>query len=226
MCEPSHSIIQYNDPNDPPDDDNNMSSQAGAFKIGQLTKGLGKWTKKIRQWMHLSMMGRGHSETIGERSGMAHSYYSDVFTLYEAHWWDRTVKFDNWGPVKYPDHTKELILDCANQYAHQVSIGNLTQLRRFLETSMRNSDRASLYAGQLRDQMLTAKGRKQFDNRLGKIFKTRSSYGVLNTVASQNLDGLVKFVLGFTRKRELLVPEWADDNRIWKPGDGKLSVSS
>jgi hypothetical protein len=33
----------------------------------------------------------------------------------------------------------------------------------------------------------------------------------------EKIDQVVKFILGLTRKRHLLVPEWADDTTLWNP---------
>jgi len=212
MCEPSHSIIQYNDPNSPEDDDDfTGSAQAGSFTIGNLTSGLTKWAKKIKKWMHLSQMGNGHSETIGNRSLISMYKYHEVFGLYEAHWWNRSVICDG-GAAQ-----RGIKLDCATEYANLVSIGDMTQLRRFLKTSMQNSNRPQNYVDQFRNGFLNTKGKTSFDNRFAKVFKKKPTFYNVRNVVKNNLEGVTKFIAGYTRKRTLIVPEWADDTGIWKP---------
>lgn len=217
MCEPSHSIIQYSDPDG--DNDNNGSAQGG-YRARQLTQGLGKWTKKIKDWFHLSMMGQGHSETIGARASNVAMYdYHEIFALYEAHWWNRKVVPDGFAAVRSGPR-----FDCAWQYANQVSIGDMTQLRRFLETSMRNSVRPQQYADLFWTSMLNRDGRQQFESRFSKVFKRNLRGNGMANVVRDKKSEFTKFMLGFTRKRDLLVPEWADDNRIWSPS-GKVVTS-
>lgn len=225
MCEPSHSIIQYNDPNDPMDDDMNGSAQAGSFKISQLTNGLGKWAKKIKKWFHLSMMGQGHSETIGAR-GTSLRYSDDVFALYEAHWWNRTVKYDGYRALRVSEFFRDQMMQCATKYANMVSIGDDTQLRRFLGESMKNSDRPHSYVDQVHSNLLNADGKIEMERQCKVAFKMPFTRANIIELSENKLNNLIKFTLGFTRKRKLLVPEWADDNRIWVPNDGKVVVSS
>lgn len=213
MCEPNHSVIQCEDPND--GDDDGLTAQGG-YSTGRLTSGLTKWTKKIKKWLHLSMMGSGHSETIGARNLVPMHHYHRVFSLYEGHWWDRTFCRDGglYGSSEQ--------FECARDYSHQVCMGDLTQLRRFLETSFSNTDRLWMYVLRFRENFLNADGRKAFDKKFKSAFRCPFSDRALYQVDKQRF---AKFALGFTRKRHLLVPEWADDDRIWTPNSGKL-VSS
>lgn len=219
MCEPTHSIVQWNDPNDPDDDVGGLSAQAGQYPKRMLTGKLVKWARKIGKWMHMSRLGRGHSEAIGERSGVAGYHFDEVFKLYEAEWWHRQVKPD----LHFPSAE---LLDCATQYAHTSSIGSLTQLRNFLEVSLRNTERRSGYLQRLRNDMLTEKGRHEFDTKCSKYFRIKKDRLMIHKLSSANIDKLVNFTLGFTRKRELLVPEWADDDALWTPKQPAIITSS
>jgi hypothetical protein len=100
--------------------------------------------------------------------------------------------------------------DAAQHYANAVSIGNMTTFRRFLTASLQKSDQPSKYVLHF-ELMLNHAGRdslckrvKEFTMRCGRVSKT-------------NVDRVTKLLLGFTRKRELLIPEWADDKSLWVP---------
>jgi hypothetical protein len=246
MCEPSHSIIQYNPPEHDDDGDgpgSSMSAQAGQYSRDGLLAGLGQWAKKIRGWMHLSMLGKGHSETLGARSNGLMYRYNDVFRLYEAHWWNRKVIRD--GALQRGGYASNVIitqqqLDAATNYANLVSIGDLGQLRRFLEQSLAKTDRSQAYLNQFRAGFLNVDGRIQFDKDCKEILKVSPSVildqavGVVNSPVGKadpskgrplSLESVTKFILGFTRKRKLIVPEWADDASLWTSGLGKPKLA-
>ena len=247
MCEPSHSIIQYDPPERDNDDfDGGMSAQSGQYVRDGLLAGLGQWAKKVKGWMHLSMLGKGHSETIGERSNGLMFRYDNVLRLYEAHWWNRAVVKDGaMSNGRYVNHvtTSQLQLDAATNYANLVSIGDLGQLRRFLEQSLAKTDKSQAYLCMFRDGFLNVDGRTQFDKDVKDVLKVEPrvlmstnfanplQVGVLNGMRSEignrdnskksrplSLDSITKFILGFTRKRKLIVPEWADDASLWVSG--------
>lgn len=246
MCEPSHSIIQY----DPPEYDNDgdgpgsgMSAQAGQYARDGLLAGLGQWAKKIKGWMHLSMLGKGHSETIGARSNGLMYQYDNVLRLYEAHWWNRSVVKD--GAMRRGGYAHNVVvtqqqLEAATNYANLVSIGDLGQLRRFLEQSLAKTDKSNVYLHQFRNGFLTVDGRIQFDKDCKEILKVSphaildQSIGVVNSPIGKadskksrplSLESVTKFILGFTRKRKLIVPEWADDDSLWTSGMGKPKLA-
>ena len=247
MCEPSHSILQYNPPEKQDDDFDggvtSMSAQAGQYSRDGLLAGLGQWAKKIKGWMHLSMLGKGHSGTLGARSNGLMYRYDDVFRLYEAHWWNRNVIRD--GAIRNGSHIGNVTiteehLRAATDYAMSVSIGDLGQLRRFLEQSLAKTDRTKGYLYHFRSDFLNVDGRAQFDKACKEVLKVEphTLLGAnLNSESSRksmmnlsqytvpvvdskkgrplSLESITKFVLGFTRKRKLLVHEWADDDSLW-----------
>lgn len=199
MCEPTHSIVQY------PDQDsggNPTDSIIKAIPIETKDGGVWQWLrKKIGSWFHFSKLGNGHSEAIGKLTPFARRLLPDD-TKYEALWWNRTVKLD--GRFYGEEFDKDAALQATQTYAEGVSIGSLTSLRRFLEVSMLKSERAYRYVEAF-VQMLNKKGADAFN----KLLK-RYCFNVVD-------HRVIKFVLGFTRKRELLVPEWADDTKLWLP---------
>jgi len=207
MCEPTNSIIQYpyNDGNGTPTED----------RLGAWKKVL-EWGKRVADWLHFSRMGSGHHEA----AAMVGTFYdrSPAETRYESLWWDRTVKLD--GTYHGQDFDQELALDAATGYAEAVSIGSLTALRRFLETSLRRSDMRHLYVAAFLDNFLNKGGRNAFSNKLKSVFgvKYLDLYELFGPqVQPERCESLIKCVLGFTRKRELLVPAWADDTKLWVP---------
>lgn len=249
MCEPSHSILQYNPPEKQDDDFDggvtSMSAQAGQYSRDGLLAGLGQWAKKIKGWMHLSMLGKGHSGTLGARSNGLMYRYDDVFRLYEAHWWNRNVIRD--GAIRNGSHIGNVTiteehLRAATDYAMSVSIGDLGQLRRFLEQSLAKTDRTQGYLAHFRNDFLNVDGRIQFDKACNEVLQVTPSKLLSTNIASPvsrlrmtlpveanklgavadkkksgplSLQSLTKFIVGFTRKRKLLVPEWADDDSLW-----------
>jgi len=144
MCEPTHSIVQF--PNN--DDQGNSTEPRVRSKLGKIAE----WGKKIRDWFHFSTMGAGHSanlELVGAQEILLPSS-----TQYEALWWNRTVHID--GRYRGKEFDKEIAGNAAHSYAKEVSIGNLTKLRMFLETSMRKSERPGMYINAFLTQMLPA----------------------------------------------------------------------
>lgn len=223
MCEPTHSICQF------PDQDDNGNptgglidaaiSSGGKDTMTQSTRAgqVWEWTKKrFGNWFHFSKMGFGHSESVGALPMAGRMLLPDD-TKYEAQWWDRTVKLDGWFHGK--DYDKQFALECASQYAHKVSIGSLTLLRQFLETSMRRSERPRAYLEAF-VQILNTKGRSVLASKLKCLGLTPqmlpiSFYGRCNQLLNNQVDLAIKVMLGLTRKRRLLVPEWVDDRSLW-----------
>lgn len=213
MCEPNHSINQF------PDDPDLTPKVQSAFQ--KVTE----WAKKVGSWFHFSKMGMGHSESI--RYGKNQSLYIPEPTRYEAKWWFRRFERDGsfigsdgkvyreWGDR--PPHIMEEMADAfdsARIYADQVCLGSLSAFRRFFETSVQKSNYANLYFEQFRS-MLNTEGRLEMDKKL-KFLDLRSSYFSIGAV-DRNKDAMTKICMGLTRKRGLLIPEWADDNKLWLP---------
>lgn len=215
MCEPTNSIIQYpsNDPTGTPTEQ----------RLGAWGKVL-EWGKKVKDWLHFCKLGSGHHEAI-----RAVGTFSDLIpaeTRYEAYWWDRTVKRD--GNFNGELFDAPFALDAATMYAANVSTGSLFTLRRFLETSMRKTDNPHMYLSVFADKLLNHQGRDTFHAKLKAIgvgLYRKFIYPFGDSVDKKQLESIIKLMLGYTRKRNLLVPAWSDDAKLWVPGDTLLSVS-
>lgn len=109
------------------------------------------------------------------------------------------------------EEEKQAALEAAAEYARRVSIGNMSIFRRFLETSMLKTLRPHLYVEAFMRMCLPA-GRDALTAKLSHIVSERSKTLMLN---KEQLHQTVRAVLGITRKRHLLVPEWADDPAVW-----------
>lgn len=199
MCEPHHSIIQW--PND----------QDGSH-LGCVLGPLIKLGKTIGGYLNVSKMGKGHSEALEKIRCLSTNGEHTGFLLppkmdYEVAWWNRTIHIDNGFKFSHfegkPVPMDAAALDSATQYAHLTSIGNLHVLRQFLTQTIRSSDRPYTYLGQF-NYILNKRGQVQFDKHYRSIQKTRRK------------ESLINFLCGFTRKRQLLVSEWADDSSVWK----------
>lgn len=221
MCEPMHSMIQFDDPNDKDDSDNDQSAQAGGHSFGRICGKLSQWSKKLGRWLHVSRLGFGHSETVGRLVGgnVIGWHYEEGKTLYEANWATRDVKVD--GRLHVPHYDRDIAIQRATEYANMVSIGNLTTLRNFLEVSLRETDRPWYYMRMMHEYMLTSKGKRAMEHDLRQKFSLKSfdfdsfrSLQELQNATSRK--SLTKLMLGYTRRRKLLIPAWADDGQLWQ----------
>lgn len=259
MCEPAHSIIQYQDPDKWRDRDDHNGDGPGGSSAQTVREGFQgrfkKWLKRFGTFCHLSLMGKGHSEAItaARPASASVQHYLDELddAKFETDWWCRKVRVDNKsdymrklaaGSLYLPDDMSPL--DAAERYANAVCIGNMTAFRRFIETSMRNTDRPMAYASTFLKQMLQkrpnpvqrkikAVHKDLFEMLLDHHWAWGSDQtienGIVNarihrgfsrttsTTAQFPLESLIKVILGLTRKREILVPAWAEDNKLWLP---------
>lgn len=213
MCEPAHSIVQY--PDHDVDDDAPFSGQ---LTMGQrLNSALGKavsWGKKIRKWFHFSKLGAGHSDAI-ELSGHA-SLILPEHTRYEGLWWDREFIID--GPYHGVSIDKRAAIECAEQYHKNVVMGNMSTFRRFLEKSLQKTDRYGSYVIRLSENVLTKKATDEMHKKLKRVLGTVSFGSWGSTSLKPEKKGIATdIIMGFTRKRELFLPHWADDDKLWLP---------
>jgi hypothetical protein len=224
VCEPAHSIVQF----EPPDDSSPPPSDGGTTPSGW--KG---WLKKFGGLFHLSRMGNGHSESLTFHRDQlcadmnvaepnliykkAPPFLVKPLAYYETNWWERKLVLDGYGcnatdPIKIQES-----FDAAQQYASHVCLGSLHAFREFLGTSIMKSGDPISYALNFRT-MLNKRGRREYEHRI-KVGKIETTYFKLNIIKDMTKcrDGLRRLCLGFTRKRHLLVPEWADDASLWTP---------
>lgn len=224
MCEPTHSITQMPDQ----DPDSGMPTE----QILGLEKKPDSFLKKILRWFHFSKLGRGHHEGIAA-SPLADKKLEQIgYAQYEALWWERKVQRDgppvwrltgwDWRNQEEAYAKRELAsqeaFDCAKEYANRVSIGSLSALRRFLEGSLKCTDRACSYIEAFRN-MLNPQGKLQLENKLKLVGMVSSGY--YHELPSKLLEPVTNTILGLTRKRKLLIPEWADDSNLWKGGSNE-----
>lgn len=212
MCEPAHSIVQY--PDHDVDDDAPFSGQ---MTMGQrISSALGtaaSWGKKIRKWFHFSKLGAGHSDAI-ELSGHA-SLILPEHTRYEGLWWDREFIID--GPYHGPSIDKLAAIECAEQYHKNVVMGNMPTFRRFLEKSLMKTSRFNSYITRMSENVLTKKARDQMHTKLKRVVGTYNFGWSSSLLTPETRTAATNIIMGFTRKRELFLPHWADDDKLWLP---------
>lgn len=196
MCEPAHSIVQY-----PQDNDD-------SFHFGDtesvLSK-LGNWTKKIGSWFHISKMGKGHSAAT--MHGMRELRYLPAPVNYEGFWWHKgSFELDGYHPIIRPDDAQ---FEAAREYHMRSCMGSMSIFRRFLEASLQNTDRHSIYVSRFSECVLTTAGRDMLRSKIRRLFPRD------RMLAGKDKERFIKLVMGFTRKRNLLVPEWSMDDAFW-----------
>jgi hypothetical protein len=97
MCEPNHSIVQWDD-NSPDDDESGGSGTPQSVPFSDADKesrvkavfgGVAKWLKKLGGFLNLSKFGAGHSSTTGRVTSVFGRDIKQVGRpiLYETQWW-------------------------------------------------------------------------------------------------------------------------------------------
>jgi len=225
MCEPAHSIIQYPDSNDDEDD----QSKPQPPMQDRLKMGLGERIfalgRRIGNWFHFSKMGNGHSEAIA-MTGRAHQMVIlPTHTKYEGLWWRREFQID--GHYHGYRHEMPTAHASAKEYHEDLVYSNIKTFRRFLEDSMKKSERPYVYAELLLESVFTSQGRDMVLAKFGRVFGGTAGASLsegyrlltdgLNKYGS-NVDKSIAMIMGFTRRRELYRSEWADDSKLWSPG--------
>lgn len=223
MCEPAHSIVQYNcqdDYNKDDDDQKPFSSQMD--QESRIKAALGKVLKlgrRIGGWLHFSKFGEGHSGVVDNKLSPQLVEFGRTSlilpndTKYENYWWDRKIVFD--GRFSGPISDREPALTAASAYAECSCLGNMSLFRRFLEQSVKSSTRfAHWYAERFMDYMLTAEGRTEFTRQLkqagrGTMFELFKDPNTKDVALAK--------MMKMTRKRSLLLPHWADNESLWTP---------
>lgn len=214
MCEPSHSITQF--PHQ--DDDGNPMGP----KMDALAKSEGfvkKWMKRVGDWFNLSRCGHGHSESMQNVSPVIARLWLPEHVKYENHWWDRKVVND--GGRRIVDQTvRQDALESAEVYAHRVCLGNMSVFRRFLQTSLKLTYYPNYYLDRLLDRCFTRDGRAKFVQKMRVIWPGMSVPKLLLVRDPSEKKKRIDFVMGWTRKRDLWLPHWADESSLWVPGSG------
>lgn len=214
MCEPAHSIVQY--PHDFSDD--GLPFGGTMDKESRLKAALGKacgWTKKIGKWFHLSRFGAGHSNAT-EMSGRSSLYLPNP-ELYEGLWWKREFQYDGWDRAAVTEEA----MQAAEQYHKASATGNIKLFRRFLETSMKRSNGwAHSYVERMLDFVFTAEGGNKLLEKIRRVFGRDAQLSRIFSTPedSYNRDKGIGVLMGFTRRRNLFLPHFADDDSLWVPG--------
>ncbi len=231
MCEPFHSITQFPALDD--EQDSIRPQLEAAIQLPIRSYGLllrddtiinvkadpfSKFGVEIDEFINYSKMGLGHSESLEGLAAKARMRLPQD-TRYETAWWERKVRIDGafYGGPKY---LEQQALQSAKVYAELSSIGNLSIFRRFLETTVRKTEkyRRFQYFRRVLDNLVNAKGREILNRKLQAAVGGNKGFNI--NLSLERLDeGLfercISAMLGITRKRELLVPEWADDDSLW-----------
>ena len=195
MCEPAHSIVQY--PDDLP--------FGGGRGCGMVFGKVMDWCKKVGGFIHFSKLGAGHSESL--RISPLHDLYIPEEARFEGLWWDRTFDFDSFNSQRSLERK-----GAAERYHNDVVFRDMCSFRRFLETSLRQSDKCNLYAERLMEFVLTPKGRDKLYNKLRSLGGGREIWKVFHVLKPQ----AIKTVMGITRQRGLFLPHFADDSNLWR----------
>lgn len=201
-------ITQY-----PENDDNgnpmNQKVEALAKKEGFLDK----WFRKIGKFFNLSRTGKGHSESMIEVLPITRSLWLPEEVKFEGHWWDRTVTHD--GGRRYGDLRDAEALESATQYSNLVCLGNMRIFRNFLETSIARSDTPHKYVTALAERALNKKGRDLLMKRVKELFSCKLS-NLFTRVSKERKASATSLIIGFTRKHELWLPQWSDEDKLWQ----------
>lgn len=217
MCEPAYSIIQYPDDDVKKDDDSRFGDHMTvrsrlSSALGNKIADLGR---KIKSWFHYSKVACGHSQAI-MLSGRSTLYLPQP-TYYEGLWWDREFVRD--GTYYGFDVDSDLAFECAKEYNDTTVMASMSAFRRFLEESIIKSSYSIRYVERLVEDTLNQNGRNAVIAKLRRIFGG-SSGAVLSDcfgyrVSPEKKLQATSVVMGFTRKRKLFLPHWADNDRLW-----------
>ena len=229
MCEPSHSIVQF--PTHNPETHDPITSlvrgamnTAKAIQLADSTPEQAEIIKSsviipqgaiIGNFINYSRMGSGHSESMGKLpEHIRIRLPEDV--KYEAQWWERRVKLDSRVPSWVKHYGPADSLQSAEDYANRASMGDIKIFRRFLETSLKLSDRPSRYSYYILE-ILSPKGKEALGRALSRFSGGKKVF--LSMTLSSLLEGpqkdiVIGMIMKVTRKRENLIDLWADD-KAW-----------
>lgn len=212
MCEPTHSIVQF--PNDY--DDSDLPFGHHIDKESRLKAAIkGAWGKTLGRWFHFSKVGSGHSGALmltGQQTLMLPKE-----TKYEGIWWERDFKLDD-RPTTQTMRGGDAFA-CAREYHDRSCMGSLSLFRRFLEQSMLTSTYSRAYVELLIEQVFNEKGRNEVIRKLKRVLGARITnpiaVGFNKRASDKRKKQAIDCVMGFTRKRELYLPHFADDTKLW-----------
>lgn len=209
MCEPYHSTIQW----DVSDGIQSMIQAAveqgsrNALKLVSITDMIEPGVK-VGAYLHYSAAGAGHS--LAAKLSTLKSNFLQVRNDFETEWWNRSVKIDTF---RHGDETAAL--DAATIFANRKCIGDLNKFRSFLTRSLTQTENPATYVNAF-VRMLNGDGQVELERRAKYIIGKKAGwFDGHNLTQVMSPVSLANFLCGFTKKRSLLVPEWADDDAIW-----------
>jgi hypothetical protein len=214
MCEPGHSIVQY--PDHTTDDNLPFGGQMDQeSRLKAILGSVADWACKVGRWFHCSTLGGGHSMATKPISYQVHRYLPRA-TDYENNWWNRSLVID--GVYQGPALDRDEAFAAAKTYSDEVVTGSVAKLRRFLEVSItRSKFHAYSYVTNLMEDTFTAEGRQAVMDRFRQLFHVHNIGDLRRVFGGAMKQVAVNCLLGFTRRRKLFLPVWADDDGLWRP---------
>jgi len=201
MCEPAHSIVQYNLQDD-------LSAQSNQTRIVHGLCELAAWGKQIGGYFHISCLGSGHTESI--KWAKAKELYLPEEIRWEGNWWDRTFNLDS--PIRtIPFGPYAEVEKAAQEYHNRVAMGTIQKFRNFLETSLRKTNRMAFYLPRLHD-MFDVEASNLLFRKIKRLDFVKEKEQVISAI------------MGLTRKRKSFRAHFADDDKFWTPSSGQKTV--
>jgi hypothetical protein len=192
MCEPYFSTNQF------------MVDQRAKITIGPALLD----ATEIRGYYHFAKFGFGHSESLNK---VLNNQQLPNVLQYETAWWNRSHQFDSYlfrfdRDMRrcYGVHNDNPAFVASEIYANRACIGDLPTLRRFLEAALAKTHAWNSFYNAF-TEMLSDKGRSH-------LVRCHKKYNISNYQHPR----LINLMIGLTRKREMLVTEWADDDKLWQ----------
>ena len=106
----------------------------------------------------------------------------------------------------------------AIRYDRLTVTGEMQKFRQWLEASLRATSRLDSYLDLFLSQMLTVRAGNQLREDFRKFFglNPRNLQKSLAQQPNTVIGGLIRRVIGYTRRRENLNASWADDDQLWR----------
>lgn len=246
MCEPHQSIVQFNDDDYNNGQGGKPCHWAGriAGAIKQYGKQIGRFFH-ITQFGsgHSRIMAEKKITTVASFS--LHSNLDPPHVKWEMLWPQRKMVFDS-AIITNPDDLSvynSCLSNCytlysartkiadledrrlkARKYSEDTATGTMGKLRQFLNLSIRKSGEPEKYVVNF-FEMLTKSGIVSLEKKIIAITGMKKDFSMFERFSwklkkhlkdKRTLESVIKVILGYTRRRNFLTPEWADDTKLWK----------
>lgn len=227
MCEPHHSVVQFQIREANEYDDITPYSQMDPEQLlqaalrGELQSGYLQWGTRIGKYLHFSKLGSGHTGAlrVENKSGLVKLNPTlPPATHYENKWWDKigdggVTKFDFDGSFQGHHTDRYIALTAAQKYSYSMSTCNIEKFTNFIRESVKNSSMAYSYVDKMVDCMLSTTGKEAVLGRL-KLMNLREAFGYSKEVKEK--EKAIDVVMNVLKEdRKLWKPEWADDKAFW-----------